>query len=887
MGGNPRAGFRLEDEGAMPLLRKIEVTTGVWWIEVPQAGVSVLCGCPADAVKHLMKRGLIVSTEMNGVPFETGPNCILLSDAMVQNGSFSNLAEFPVLQMLYRQGMILPDHPGNTGVKPLLIGSADQVRAQMQYIYRGNYGLVNEEEIVEAGETPERARELMRMKLRFAFGQIRHPGDLLDTLVVDNEPVEIRNGVQVRRLLFNVFEFSFEGQTAVVDLNLPPFETYESPYPLGFYRLRREYFAVIHSGEGDGWDINRPSMSSIVMFQGKVYLVDAGPNILYSLNALGIGVNEIEGIFHTHSHDDHFAGLTTLIRSDHKLKYYATPLVRASVAKKVAALLGIEEGAFSDYFDVCPLLEGEWNAIEGLEVMPVFSPHPVETTIFHFRALWEGGYRTYAHFADIARLSVLQGFVTDDETAPGISQAMYDRVAADYLVPAEVKKIDVGGGMIHGDAYDFRDDRSGKIILAHTSQRNTRAQKAIGSSASFGTVDVLIPSNHDFIWPYAYEALDAYFPGIPRHQIRILLNNPVVTFNPGTILVKERMVNDHIYLLLSGSVEMIPIEIEMRSVLSAGALIGELSGLFGTPASETYRAASFVQALAIPCSLYLEFVRSNNVFSGVSRLLEHREFLLRTSLFGEVVSSKSLNRIAQNMGRASHPADAMIEPGPHHVAMVKSGSAGRFLGEHMFETLKSGDFFGEEVAIFSTPSLLRVRTLEDCEVYLVPADALRDIPSVRWKLFEASTKRTRAMVEAGEHARVLIRWHEEYSVGVQRIDSHHRRLFEIGNSVLDMMERKSTDAEVAETMGLLREYARFHFGEEEGLMIRYKYPDLAAHKARHHHLLQQMVEMQAAVAAGRGYNEAEVLTFLQEWIVGHTLSDDRKAAVFLNSKGVY
>ena len=42
--------------------------------------------------------------------------------------------------------------------------------------------------------------------------------------------------------------------------------------------------------------------------------MDAGPNIDYALMALGIGVNEIDGIFHTHCHDDHPAGLTTLIR---------------------------------------------------------------------------------------------------------------------------------------------------------------------------------------------------------------------------------------------------------------------------------------------------------------------------------------------------------------------------------------------------------------------------------------------------------------------------------------------------------------------------------------------------------------------------------------------
>jgi hemerythrin len=871
----------------MALLRKIEVTTGVWWVEAPEVGVSILCGCPADSVKHLMKRGLIVSTELRGIPFETGPNAILLSDAMVQNGSFSNLAEFPVLQMLYRQGMILPGHPGNTGVKPLLIGSAEQVQAQMQYIYRGNYGLVTEEEIIEAGVDPARAHEMMRMKLRFAFGRIRHPADLLDTLVIESDPVEIRDGLFVRRMLFNVFQFTYKGESAVVDLNLPPYETYEAPYPLGFHRLRREYFAVVHSGEGDGWDINRPSMASIVMFQGRIFLVDAGPNILYSLNALGIGVNEIEGIFHTHSHDDHFAGLTTLIRSDHKLKYYATPLVKSSVAKKVAALLCIDEGDFTDYFDVRLLEEGVWNHIDGLEVRPVFSPHPVETTVMHFRSMWEGGYRTYTHLADISRLAVLKDFITEDPAAPGISRALYDQVAASYLEPADVKKIDVGGGMIHGDAYDFRDDRSGKIILAHTSQRSTRAQKAIGSTASFGTVDVMIPSNHDFIWPFAYEALDSYFPGIPRHQIRVLLNNPVVTFNPGTILIKERTVTEAIFLLLSGSVEMIPLEIEMRAVLSAGALVGELSGLFGVPASETYRAASFVQALRIPCSLYAEFVRSNDVFAEVSRVLEHREFLMRTRLFGEVVSSRSLNRIAQSMTRIMVEADTVIDPGHDHVGMIKSGSAGRYLGEHMFETLQVGDFFGEEVAVFGTPVLLRVRALDPCEVFLVPAETLRDIPSVRWKLFEASTRRTRAMFEAGEHARVLIRWHDEYSVGVQRVDGHHRRLFEIANSVLEQIDRVGAAAEVADGLALLGDYARFHFGDEEALMIRYKYPEIRAHRARHARMLEQIDELRAQVLAGRPYGEVDVLGFLQEWLVEHTLSDDRRAGVFLNSKGLY
>lgn len=44
------------------------------------------------------------------ISLESGPNVILLSDVMIQGGDFSNMGEFPVLQMLYRQGMILPNN---------------------------------------------------------------------------------------------------------------------------------------------------------------------------------------------------------------------------------------------------------------------------------------------------------------------------------------------------------------------------------------------------------------------------------------------------------------------------------------------------------------------------------------------------------------------------------------------------------------------------------------------------------------------------------------------------------------------------------------------------------------------------------------------------------
>src|SRR5579872_1448019 len=205
----------------MSHITRLEIAPGISWIEVPEADLRVLCGCPADSVKHLARRNLIRPTEVGGVACETGPNAILLSDVMVQHGAFCNMAEFPVLQMLYRQGMMLPNHPRNTGVKPLLIGRRDAVESQMQYIYRGNYGLISEEEILATGVPPEQARAMMRLKLRFAFGRIQHPRELLDALVLKEgaDDVEIRGGVTVRRVAHNVFEFGFRGERERVDLN--------------------------------------------------------------------------------------------------------------------------------------------------------------------------------------------------------------------------------------------------------------------------------------------------------------------------------------------------------------------------------------------------------------------------------------------------------------------------------------------------------------------------------------------------------------------------------------------------------------------------------------------------------------------------------------------
>ena len=719
------------------------VSSGIYWLEVAEADLRVLCGCPADSVKHLMKRGLIDSTEVGSVHCETGPNAILLSDRQIQNGSFANLAEFPVLQMLYRQGMLLPGHPNNTGAKPILIGRDEVVRAQMDYIYRGNYGLTSVEEILETGLSEEQAEEMMRLKLRFAFGTIHPTEDLLEARIVGNAPVEVRNGVTVARQRTNRYEFTYQGEQVLVDLNLPLNRHYETPYDLGFHTLPRDYFSIVHTGEGDGWDINRPCMASIVVFQGRIYLIDAGPNIDHSLNALGVDINEVEGIFHTHAHDDHFSGLTTLMRTDHRLKYYSTRLVRESVSKKLAALMSVEEQDFEQYFEIHDLDLDIWNNIDGLEVRPIFSPHPVETNIFFFRTLWSKGYLSYAHLADIPARDVLEGMVTEDSDAPGLSDELFEQVWEYYRVPADVKKIDMGGGLIHGKAVDFEGDESKKIVLAHTDRPLTEGEQEIGVEETFGSIDVLIPGNENYLLIYAENHLKTYYPTVPHSDLIMLVNCERRSYGVGETIIPSGVIPDSVHLLLTGTAELIKDEFGISNPLSSASLIGDLSVLSETPTTSIYRARSPVETLAIPRVLFHEFILRNQILEQVEHLQEMLEFMHHCWLLQEMISYPVKIRIARHTVLSKHKKGDTFNPDEKGFAFLKTGKAVLWDNGRLVRVLTPGDFWGVGAVLGGLSQNISVEIVEDVTTYRITnPEVLRQAPILRWKLLEKTGQRS-------------------------------------------------------------------------------------------------------------------------------------------------
>lgn len=721
-------------------MKKQKVATGIYWLDIPEVDLRILCGTPADSVKHLMQRGFIRTVERGGSRFESGPNAVLLSEVPIQNGEFANLAEFPVLQMLYRQGLMLPNHPNGSGRKPMIIGSRNQVNAQREYIFRGNYGLINEAELTEAGYSPEMAEELMRIKREFAFGEIRDPEEFIDFVEVGNDPVEIAPDTYVERVAVNTYRVRNHGIYEEVGLSLAEDEHYAPPYSLGSHRVKNAYFSVIHTGEGNGWDTHRPCMASMILFQGRIYLIDAGPNVLFSLRALGISVNEIAGIFHTHAHDDHFAGLTSLVRADHRIPYYATKAVRHSVMKKLSALMSFPEEQFQEYFVHHDLTEGEWNRIDGLEVLPAYSPHPVDTTILFFRALCKEGFKTYAHFADIASFDVLKKLKKGAKSALG--KEIDRRVRQTYLSPATVKKLDIGGGMIHGDAEDFRNDDSEKIILSHIDRALSLNEKEIGSNSSFGMQDILIRREHSLYDPLIPDTVAELYPEVPKEEREVLENCPVRMYTVGSIILKRGARNGTIFLLLKGLVELIVAELNIRNVLNAGALFGEYSAYHDTASDRTYRAESFVLTLEIPAHLYRLFLERNSLVRRAEEHLPRKHYLQSTTLFGDSISGALQDRMAGYLTEKEYSAKKSVKrPKEDCLFLVREGAVAVKYEGKKIDTVIRGGYFGEDGIVGH--SLFDYETEGETSLFCLPASAIEGVPIVQWKLLESMNKRIR------------------------------------------------------------------------------------------------------------------------------------------------
>jgi hemerythrin len=138
---------------------------------------------------------------------------------------------------------------------------------------------------------------------------------------------------------------------------------------------------------------------------------------------------------------------------------------------------------------------------------------------------------------------------------------------------------------------------------------------------------------------------------------------------------------------------------------------------------------------------------------------------------------------------------------------------------------------------------------------------------------------------------MMFEWKNEYSVQIAEIDKQHKRLFNIGARINDLVYAKDEFDHYDEIMTVMNElldYTEYHFNYEEKLMEEYQYENFETQKFEHFFLLKKIRKMlDADVDRKQGEAVLNLAAFISDWITNHILKEDMKYREFFNSKGVH
>lgn len=121
----------------------------------------------------------------------------------------------------------------------------------------------------------------------------------------------------------------------------------------------------------------------------------------------------------------------------------------------------------------------------------------------------------------------------------------------------------------------------------------------------------------------------------------------------------------------------------------------------------------------------------------------------------------------------------------------------------------------------------------------------------------------------------IIEWSEDMSVGVARLDEHHRRLIDLTNQLGSAIADGDPEHTTGAVLGELVRYVYYHFGEEERLMEQAAYGGLDAHRRHHRAMAEHVRGLESSFDRDPGAVIAGQLhAFLADWLVQHIRSED-------------
>ena len=127
----------------------------------------------------------------------------------------------------------------------------------------------------------------------------------------------------------------------------------------------------------------------------------------------------------------------------------------------------------------------------------------------------------------------------------------------------------------------------------------------------------------------------------------------------------------------------------------------------------------------------------------------------------------------------------------------------------------------------------------------------------------------------------IFTWSDTYSVGAPGIDAQHKKLFDLINSLHEAMSQGKGKEALGKILDGLMDYTRVHFSDEEKMLEKVNYPDLAIQRTQHAAFVKKISDLQTDYKNGKVTMTLPMMEFLKDWLLNHILKVDKKYESYL------